>query len=385
MRRIRISDPRAPELIEALLARHAGMPVRALEGLLNRGEAGLGMLILAVRESVETHRCPGFAHWAAVGLGEVGDWEAVPELATLLRLAWRAPAIDVGFSAAEAIGKMGPPAEELLLRTANLTPRHERYWFHYAAACLGTEGASDLVLSELEHNRPLADSAALALAVLGRTDALPALDRALRRVKPWQVPMLAEAIRCLHRNESPMGTYTPEWRLRYRYQPRHGRFPPLLPCLTAVLRSHPRGRRAAAGMVKGLPRSVDEVLDQALEQDNGTHPREQPPCKVCRAGRPRYRTGVVLCDDCAPAAARVQADCLLAVDCKSNDIFDVLNAIDNHLLDHDVRELPESERYRRYVLAGYACHWLIDQGVESAAAGAAMLLAEADAAEAPRA
>jgi hypothetical protein len=60
----------------------------------------------------------------------------------------------------------------------------------------------------------------------------------------------------------------------------------------------------------------------------------------------------------------------------------VLNAIDNHLMDHDVRQLPETERYRRYVLAGYACHWLIDQGVESTAAGAAMLLAEADAAEA---
>jgi hypothetical protein len=381
MRRIRISDPRAPAVIEALLARDAAMPVRALERLLDGGDAGLGILLLAVRESVERHRCPGFAHWAAVGLGELGDGDAVPELATLMRLAARAPAIDVGFSAAEAIGKLGPTAEEMLLRTGQLTPRHERYWFHYAAACLGTDGAADFVLSELERNRPLADSAALALALLGRTDALPALDRALGRVKPWQVPMLAEAIRSLHRNASPMGSCTRDWRLRYRYQPGYGRFPALLPCLTAMLRSHPRGRRAAAGTLKGLPRSVDEVL----EQDRGLPVRREPPCSVCHAGRPRYRTGVVLCDACAPAAARVQADCLLAVDCMSNDIFDVLNAIDNHVLDHDVRQLPATERYRRYLLAGYACHWLIDQGIESAAAGAAMLLAEADAAAEVRA
>jgi hypothetical protein len=374
MRRIRISDPGALEIIESLFARGAGMPVRALEDLLNRGEGGLGLLILAVRQSVETHRCPGFAHWSAVGLGEAGDADAVPELATLMRLAWPTQSIDVGFSAAEAIGKMGPPAEEMLLRTAKLTPRHERYWFHYAAACLGTEGASEFVLSELERNRPLADSAALALALLGRTDALPALGRALRRVKPWQVPMLAEAIRSLHRNQSPMGTHTQNWRLRYRYDPPHGRFPTLLPCLNAILRGHPRGRRAAAGTVKGLPRSVDEVLEQA----EGTPAREEAPCMVCHSGQPRYQTGVVLCDDCAPATARVQADCLLDVDCKSNDIFDVLNAIDNHLMDHDVRQLPETDRYRRYVLARSACHWLIDQGIESAAAGAAMLLAEAD-------
>jgi hypothetical protein len=374
MRRIRIIEPSAPEVMESLLARGAGMPVRALEGLLNHGEAGLGLLILVVRQSVETHRCPGFAHWSAVGLGEAGDADAVPELATLMRLAWPTRSIDVGFSAAEAIGKIGPPAEEMLLRTAKLTPRHERYWFQYAAACMGTEAASDFVLSELERNRPLADSAALALALLGRTDALPALGRALRRVKPWQVPMLAEAIRSLHRNETPMGTYTRDWRLRYRYQPGLGRFPPLLPCLMAMLRSHPRGRRAAAGTVKGLPRSVDEVLEQA----EGTPAREEASCKVCHSGRPRYQTGVVLCDDCAPTTARIQADCLLAADCKSNDIFDVLNAIDNHLMDHDLSQFPETDRYRRYVLARSACYWLIDQGIESAAAGVAMLLAEAD-------
>lgn len=351
------------------------MPVRAIDGLLNGGEAGFGILILAVRKSLETHHCPGFAHWSAVGLGEMGDADAVPELALLMRLAYRAPAIDVGFSAAEAIGKVGAPAEEAFLRAAMLVPRHEHYWFHYAAACLGTPRASDFVLSELERNRPLADSAALALAVLGRTDALPILDRALRRARPWQLPMLAEAVRSLHRNQSPMGTFTRDWRLRYRYRPRYGRFPPLLPCLTALLRSHPRGRRAAAGAEQSLPRSVDGIL----ERDERTHGREGQPCGVCGDGRPAYRTGIVLCDGCAPAAARVQADCLLAVDCRSNDIFDLLDTIDNALMDHDVRRLPDTERYRRYLLAQSACHWLIEQHVHSVAGGAAMLLAEADA------
>jgi hypothetical protein len=374
MRRIRVGDPGAPDLIEALLARDAGMPVRAIERLLTRGEAGLGMLILAVRKSLEAHRCPGFAHWGAVGLGEVGDADAVPDLALLMRLAWRAPAVDVGFSAAEAIGKMGATAEEVFLRAASRAPRHEHYWFHYAAACLGTARASDFVLSELECNRPLTDSAALAIAILGRADALPVLDRALRRAKPWQLPMLAEAVRSLHRNESPMGPFTRDWRVRYRYQSRFGRFPPLLPCLTALLRSHPRGRIATTEAEQGLPRSVDGII----ERDQRTLGRAAKPCGVCGATRARYHTGVVICDDCAPAVAHVQADCLLAVDCRSNDIFDVLNTIDNHLMDHDVRGLPDTERYRRYLFAQSACHWVIEQRVDSVAGGAAMLLARAD-------
>jgi hypothetical protein len=101
-------------------------------------------------------------------------------------------------------------------------------------------------------------------------------------------------------------------------------------------------------------------------------------CGVCGPGEPRHHTGVFVCDECAPATARVQADCLLAVDCKSNDIMDVFNTIDNFLMDHDVRCLPDTERYRRHVLAQSACHWLIDQRVDSTAAGAALLLAEAD-------
>jgi hypothetical protein len=374
MRRITVSDPRAPEVIQSLLARDAGMPVRTIERLLDSGETGLGSLILAVRESLETHRCPGLAHWAAVGLGAVGDPDVVPELATLMRFAWRAPAIDVGFSAAEAIGKMGEAAEEEFLHTASRVQSHERYWFHYAAACLGTPRASDFVLTELERNRQLADSASLALALLSRTDSLPTIDRALRRAREWQLPLMAEAVRALHRGESPMGLWTHDWRLRYRYQAGYGRFPPVLPCLAAHLRSHPRGRRAAANAEPRTPRSVDGILEMKASARRS----ERLLCGVCGPGEPRHHTGVFVCDECAPATARVRADCVLAVDCQSNDIMDVLNTIDNYLMDHDVRCVPETEQHRRHVLAQSACHWLIEQGVDSTAAGAALLLAEAD-------
>ncbi len=346
-----------------------------MEGLLTRGDSGLGILIMGVRTSVETHRCPGFAHWGVVGLGEMGDAGAMAELATLMRLAVRAPAIDVGFSAAEAVGKMGPAAEEDFLRFATATPSHERYWFHYAAACLGTQGAADFVMTELGRNRPLADSAALALATLGRTDALPAIDRALRRARAWQVPMLVAAVTALHRTESPIGTFTEDWRLRYRYQPEYGRFPPLLPCLTAMMRGHRRGRRVAAAMEPDLPRSVDAII----QRDQRPREAEARPCPVCGAAGSRDRTGVTICDDCAPATARVQADCLLAVDSRSNDLFEVLNTIENQLMDHDVRGLPATDQYRRQLFARSACYWLIGQRVDSVAAGAAMLLAEADA------
>jgi hypothetical protein len=374
MRHIRVTDPRAHELVQAIFASDAAMPVRMIEEVLTRGDAGLGVLVIAARESLERHRRPGYAHWSAIALGVLGDADAVPELATLARWAWRAPAIDVGFSAAEAIGRIGHGAEDGLLRYAELTPRQERYWFHYAAACMGTERAAAWLLGELERNQPLADSAALALAVLGRTDALPAIDRALRRARPRQLCMMAEAVKSLHRREPALGDFTRDWRLRYRYYPRFGRFPPLLPCLAALLRSHASGRAAAADEARGVPRSVEGIIEQAEH----AHQREEPRCELCGYGRAKNRYGVVVCDDCAPAAARFQADCLLAVESRSNDIFDVLNVIDNQLMKHDTSGLPATEQYRRWTLAQTACHWLVEQGVESAAGGVAMLLAEAE-------
>ena len=373
MRHIRVSGPQAPELIEALLARDAAMPVRTLEEMLAAGEAGFGMLMVAVRNSLQTHRSPGYAHWAVVGLGEIGDPDAVPELTLLLRLASIAPAINVGFAAAEAIGKTGSPGEEMFLRAARAAPPRDRYWFHYAAARLGTEASSAFLIGEMEDNTPMADSAAQALAIAGTADALPAIDRALRRAASWQLPLMAEAVRSLAREQGVMGAGTRDWRLRYRYTPGYGRFPLLLPCLTALLRTSSRGRRAGRGLGRGIPRTVAEML----ERDEPERPDGAQSCAICGTGRPRCHSGIVVCDACAPAATRVQADCLLAVERRSNDLFDILGAIDNYLMDRD-HEAAVGEGYRRHILAQSARHWLVEQGIESAAAGAAMLLAEAE-------
>lgn len=383
MRHIRVTDPRAHQIIEAILARDAGMPVRALEELLTRGDAGLGMLMVAARLSVETHRRPGYAHWSAVGLGEMGDSDAAPALALLLRLAWRAQAIDLGFSAAEAMGKLGAAAEEDLLRYAELAQRSERYWFHYAAACMATERAADWLLGELDRNVALADSAAVALALLGRKDALPAIDRALPRIKPHQLPLMSEAVISLHSGRPLLGTDTPDWRLRYRYRPGLGRFPSLLPCLAAMLRSHPSGRAAVANSGSKVPRSVATIIEQAEggrpaePMRSGEVPRQPGSrCEACGRDALHCRTGLTLCGECARDVARIHADDLLSVRSDSDDLFTVLNLVDNNIMKHDMKGLSETGDYARWVRVQESCHWLIGQGIETVAAGAATLLTE---------
>ena len=371
------------------------MPVRALEELLTRGDAGLGMLIIAARLSLEKHRRPGYAHWSAVGLGEMGDADAAPELTMLMRWAWRARAIDLGFSAAEALGKLGQRAEDDLIRHAELVQRPERFWFHYAAACLATERASDWLLRELERNVALADSAAAALAILGRKDALPVIDRALRRVKPHQLSLMSEAVISLHGGQRLLGTDATDWRLRYRYRPGFGRFPSLLPCLHAMLRSDPAGRAAAAKAARGVPRSVAAIIEwaeQAGRMDQmdqaelsglagaGEKPHQAPPrCEACGRNASHHRTGLALCAGCAAPVLRIHAEDLLAVESSSNDVFEVLNVLDNSIMDHDTKRLPETARYARWVQNQATCHLLIERGIETVAEGAAMLLAEADA------
>jgi hypothetical protein len=368
MRRIRISDPQARELIGKVAADRECMPVRTLETLIARGEAGMGMILVGMREAME-RRLVLPLQWSAAALGQCGDPGPVPDLTHLLRVAWRAKAVGLGFAAAESVARIGGAAEAMLLEHAGLTPAGERYWFVYAAGRIGSDGAAEFLLRELAHNRELADAAALALADMGRRDALPALERALGKAKAWQLPALECAVLALHGEQSVLGRYTEDWRLRYRYTPDLGHFPTAWPCLSAILRSRSRGRR-------GVARSVTRRGSADIIAAGAQAMRERSVCELCRTGPAQAHTGVGVCDECAPHVAVVQADCLLDVQCKSNDIFDVLDTIDTFFTRRDQAGAPQDEAYHRHLLARAACHWLVEQGIESTAAGAAALLAE---------
>lgn len=45
---------------------------------------------------------------------------------------------------------------------------------------------------------------------------------------------------------------------------------------------------------------------------------------------------------------------------------------------YHTKAAPAPHQYMRLMIARTACHWVVEQGIESAAAGVAMLLAVAD-------
>jgi hypothetical protein len=249
----------------------------------------------------------------------------------------------------------------------------------YAAARIRTDCTYAFLLSELESNPQLADVIVLALADQRRVDALPAIGHALERLCRWQHGPIEMAVRALQHGTQVLAPYTWDWRLRYRFHPRYGYFPPLWPCIAGLVRT----AAAYRSMVGALPpkRTLDELL--ALP------PVVPPPpvCFRCGSAGARTRTGVEACDRCAADIARTQSECVLKVGrpYHSEDLFDVLDWVDCLL---DVAEscptspvldcLEHRLLHSDLLLARGGCHWLVAHGYETATAGAAALLVEAE-------
>jgi hypothetical protein len=182
-------------------------------------------------------------------------------------------------------------------------PAAQRYWHCYAAAFGSGAASLEFLVRELETNAALRDIAALALAHR-RDDELPAvLRRVMSRVHAWQRGTVEWALLSYVHDLNVFGRYTPDWRLRYRYQPGWIDFPGLVPCVAAVVRSAGEYRD-----LLGQPtpsRSVEEVL--ALPPP----PTPDTSCVLCDAPG-RNITGAYACQACAPAVAEIQADGLLA-------------------------------------------------------------------------
>lgn len=355
-----------------------GVPVRAMEVLPSHGAGAVELLRITVRAYAQ-QKVPECAHWSIVALGVMRDPAALPELLPLLETATRHGRVGLGFATAEALARIGDGVEPELLKSAARTPPFARLWHYYAAARVRSDGTAAFLVDELERNPRLADAIVLALADQRRLDALPAVGRVLKRLRPWQRGAVEMAVRALHHDTQVLAPYTCDWRLRYRFHPRYGFFPPLWPCIAALVRSS-ASYRTVCGAV--LPqRTLDELL--ALP------PVVPPPPACVRCGRTpgRVRAGVESCDGCAADIARTQSECVLEIGRPfgSEDVFDVLDWVDILLeraesepADRGPAFLERAPSYYELVVARGACHWLIEQGYETATAGAAALLVESE-------
>jgi hypothetical protein len=362
-------DAPTEELVTEVFNPVIGMPVRALEALIPRGADAAELLRGCVRAWVEAGN-PELADWCIVALGNAQDPAALPELLPLLKLAHERGQITLGFLAAEAIGRIGAPAMEPLIAAAREVPRCARLWHYYAAGRIRNDVTAAFLMDELEVNPRLGDVLVLALTEQGRRDAVPRFARVLKRLRRWQRAAVEIAVSVLVHGTDHLAPGTSDWRLRYRPPLLVPDLPPFWPCFAASFHSSRRG--------KGGPplRTLEEII--AL----GPLPPDPRTC-ICGGAPAPMRTGLSLCDACAPDVARTQADYLLdnAIAFGSEDLFDVLDWIETP--DSRDEELDWKE-FQRSILALAGCRWLIEQGVETRSAGAATLLVEADSWEVSR-
>lgn len=256
-------DPEMRALgVDVLLARLSEdaprTPRRAMEELLRRGPCVVPGLLAWLRRRVRDDA----AVWAIVVLGELRDARSVPRLATLLRA--RTPAIAA--AAAEALGKIGAPAESALV-TATASGTHEvRLHAYGALGLVHTRTAFDHLVAGLSGSSELADVIARALAQHDDVAALEPLATVARRAPHWLRAELASAMATLKTRPLPVPIEC-DWRLRYRRLPALAwQYPPAWTTVAAV--AH-RRRRARA--------IIGSATDLRL------HIRLDPPSRRCSA------------------------------------------------------------------------------------------------------
>jgi hypothetical protein len=353
-----------------------GMPVRAIQALLSRSEEPIEFLRIALRVNIEAD-VPDLSHWGVVAAAVLGHPGTLPELLAHLPLAAQRRCIGLGFAAAEAVAQLGPDAEEELLAAAASIPPDQRYWHCYAAALGSSASSLEFLVRQLVSNPAVRDIASLGLAHR-RCDELPVvLRRVMKRVHAWQRGTVEWALAAYGHDRNVFGQCTPDWRLRYRYQPGWIDFPGLVPCVAALVRSTGEYRDFFGR--PGPCRSVDDVLAGPPE------PPPETPCVLCEA--PGFNvTGAHACQRCAPRVAAIQSDGLLAAGgaFPTEDIFDALDWIElRHLRlssEPMARDAPARlDECQRALLTLGGVRWLVEAGVERTCEGAAALLAAAEA------
>src|SRR3989442_5836687 len=268
------------------------MPRREMEELARRGPAVLPVLADVLRMA------PGRGDplWPIVVLGELRDAGAVPVLGVFLGRAEGG----LNVAAAEALGKIGPPALPYLVATVAGQDRGRRLAAYGALAMINTDEAHRCLRDALPRDRALGDVIARALVQQGRPEAVAALAASAVHAPKRMRREFESAIAALVHPPVPPDPAERDWRLRYRRLPALGwNFPLTWLGLAALI--HRRGPRARARAPPGPvpPTPFRAVTDIAAR-------REGRPCRRC--GGVFWRPpGLRVCRHTAEAMVELQA------------------------------------------------------------------------------
>jgi HEAT repeat protein len=363
--------------IETLLDRITltpyGMPVRLMEALLERGSGVTAALAEALEQwrDDEEHD----ALWLVVLLGEVADPDAVPPL---IRQLHRTDLEILAAAAVEGLAKIGAPAVPALRELARTGEPAQRLYAYAGLGWIEDDAAYAALVEGLGRDLDLADVLATALAHHAHSEAVPALFAAYQQCEPWQRPYLEDAMRASHHRRAPGRLSSRDWRLRYRRRPDLDDGIDLeWPAIAVLLR---RVEDARAELEEAPLLSLDAIL-AAEPPDIDPGPER---CDEC-GGVVERPMGVPMCPDTAVAVALDQLAVLTVG--QEDGIEDLFELLDE--MEEDERELREQDEPRRArlreereeALADFAearatCEWLIERGVEQAAAGESVIEAE---------
>lgn len=352
------------DLLDAIARTGFGMPVRRMEAVLARGSAAAGPAVAALaRARDDDARDP---LWLIVLLGELRDPAAIGALIDHLRR----PDLDLlAEASAEALAKIGAPAVPALLALARDGEPGERLWAYVALGWIDDDRARAALRGALSSDRELGMVIALALGSHSRRDDVDAILAAYRTCEPSERGDFEEAVRCAALG-APPPRWTRDWRLRYRRRPDLDRGIELeWSAVLSVVRS------ADVAPEGGEPplRDLNAILAAA--------PEEPERCDDC--GDPIERPmAVPLCPDTAVAVALDQLAVVeSARDDGIDDVFELLDELEAEEEELRARRVPRRGRAREELEeqlwdmaeARATCEWLVEQGVEDVAEGAALI------------
>jgi len=389
-----VEDLPTEALLEAVRSWPGALPVRAMEGIVERGEDAVAPVVAALGEGEPGPEPPTGREGPSgelrlvVLLGLLGDARGTEPLVRRLR---RTDDEVLQVTAAEALGRIGRPALPALMDVLEDGDELERLPAYGALGWMREEEAFQRLLEALERDEELTDVVASALADQRREEAVEPLHRALRRCRPWQRPEVEDAIRELARGEVHSTPLEGDWRLRYRPRPEYGGMFEVSPLWIASL-----ARRMSDIREARKPRPVRSLEEIVADDDEADEPRR---CDSC--GYPVERpTGLPVCPETAVAAATLQARFLERAERDGEeDLFDLLDelTVRERVLTDVVRDAeapveppggPSSEwvgpvkppgtddALERVRIHARTCAWLLERGAEDVTRGRVLLARE---------
>lgn len=360
-------------LLERITAWPVGMPVRAMEQALARGEPiGPPLAGALTRWQADAARDP---LWLIVLLGELRHPAGIEPLIAEIRR----PDNDVlAIAAAEALAKIGTPALPALQESSTDANELVRLFAYAALGWIHEDLAYQTLLQALARDRALGDVIAMALGEQGRSEAISPLYEAYRTCEPWQRIEFAETIQDLHGGRRHTSPCTKNWRLRYRRLPSlGGAFDLGWPIIAVMVRRHPTdmARREVPP-----PRTLEEIIGEPPEPEEG----QGETCENC--GEPiEYPTGLPVCPESAVGIAMYQLSLLSWAQKEGlDDLFDLLDELEDREWDHYEAGEPRKRAARRkweqksddLAVFRQSCTWLVEQGIDRVSQAKALLLAE---------